>query len=576
MVSDTTDNEAPSEKETPPELERVEFIGTKTPVEGCDLLPYVVVRTPLGEIKSAEALESRTKGALSVQYRWNRLTAKYSCALPNCFVAATVQFVPLIKIAAERKMSDEQRDAVVRESFFCSNECMVTAWPRLRTLQSNYSNNLPYLPNALPTDGDGERDRMRRHFAKAKDERISNDPLENPEQMKEIGWIRNFAPTVDDIGHRLKLVCRAMQRKSTGEVSVGSPLSVLSDPVKALPSPPPIRRLMSLATNELYFPKNRRPDSLRVLSYNTLAEIYGTKASFPSCPEWALAWTYRRRNLVREIANYDADIICLQEVQQDHYEDHFSLWFGRQGYEGIYIAKTREAMGRKGKIDGCATLFRKDKFILRERQSVEFNAIAHGRTEDTQVLTRCLKGNVGLITILDCVDGSGPLVIANTHAYWDPECWDVKLFQIDAFLQEVEGVVNRLGGNVPLILCGDFNSTPDSNVYDLLSTGAASVNMEELEPAQYGLLATSTLHHSMNLRSSYSLTGSEPRFTNYTHQFAGTLDYQFFTPDYMIATAIMEMPDENSLISNNEIVLPNTQWSSDHIALMTEYQLLKT
>ena len=52
--------------EIPPDaslqLERVEFIGTMTPVEGCDLLPYVVVRTPHGEMKSAEALKAKKLG----------------------------------------------------------------------------------------------------------------------------------------------------------------------------------------------------------------------------------------------------------------------------------------------------------------------------------------------------------------------------------------------------------------------------------------------------------------------------------------------------------------------------------
>eukprot|EP00493_Phyllostaurus_siculus_P000564 UN00566 len=37
-----------------------------------------------------------------------------------------------------------------------------------------------------------------------------------------------------------------------------------------------------------------------------------------------LDWNYRRNNLIREIIDYDADIICLQEIQSNHFEDFFS------------------------------------------------------------------------------------------------------------------------------------------------------------------------------------------------------------------------------------------------------------
>jgi len=51
-----------------------------------------------------------------------------------------------------------------------------------------------------------------------------------------------------------------------------------------------------------------------VLSYNILADAYATSDADSYCPTWALTWTYRRQNLLREIIGYHADIICLQEV----------------------------------------------------------------------------------------------------------------------------------------------------------------------------------------------------------------------------------------------------------------------
>jgi mRNA deadenylase 3'-5' endonuclease subunit Ccr4 len=60
------------------------------------------------------------------------------------------------------------------------------------------------------------------------------------------------------------------------------------------------------------------------------------------------------------------------------------------------------------------------------------------------------------------------LCIANTHIFWDPEYADVKLWQSWVLAQELEKlVINR---NLPLVLCGDFNSMTDSAVYEFLSS----------------------------------------------------------------------------------------------------------
>jgi len=56
-----------------------------------------------------------------------------------------------------------------------------------------------------------------------------------------------------------------------------------------------------------------------VVSYNTLAEIYANQGVYPYCPTWALAWQYRKDLILKELLRLDADLICLQEVQADHF-----------------------------------------------------------------------------------------------------------------------------------------------------------------------------------------------------------------------------------------------------------------
>ena len=52
---------------------------------------------------------------------------------------------------------------------------------------------------------------------------------------------------------------------------------------------------------------------------------------------------------------------------------------------------------------------------------------------------------------------------------------DVKLIQLATFLAEIDKVMKeyliKAGYQLPLVMCGDFNSTPFSPVYDLITSG---------------------------------------------------------------------------------------------------------
>ena len=52
---------------------------------------------------------------------------------------------------------------------------------------------------------------------------------------------------------------------------------------------------------------------------------------------------------------------------------------------------------------------------------------------------------------------------------------DVKLIQLATFFAEIDKVLekyrNKIGYQLPLLICGDFNSTPFSPLFDLVTTG---------------------------------------------------------------------------------------------------------
>lgn len=66
------------------------------------------------------------------------------------------------------------------------------------------------------------------------------------------------------------------------------------------------------------------------------------------------------------------------------------------------------------------------------------------------------------------------ILVANAHMHWDPEYSDVKLIQTMMFLSELKSIAERASGAVatgsptsdpsaiPIVLCADLNSLPDS------------------------------------------------------------------------------------------------------------------
>merc|ERR1719335_1497903 len=123
---------------------------------------------------------------------------------------------------------------------------------------------------------------------------------------------------------------------------------------------------------------------------------------------------------------------------------------------------------------------------------------------------------------------------------------------------------------MPLLVCGDFNSTPDSAVYELWRQGSVRGDHDELRVDPVGLLANLTLGHSLRLATAYeTCNGREAQYTNYTEDFKGTLDYIWFTADSLAVLAISQVDDESQL--TQETALPSSTRPSDHVSLVATF-----
>jgi len=194
------------------------------------------------------------------------------------------------------------------------------------------------------------------------------------------------------------------------------------------------------------------------------------------------------------------------------------------------------------------------------------------------------KDQIAVATVFHCVSPaelhggrSDPLekervlVVVNTHIHWDPEYPDVKLMQVCMLLEELELILNsnKRYADAPLIICGDFNSLPDSGVYKFLRDGKLESNHPDFHGLDYGRYTSEGPRHPFRLASAYESVG-EPPFTNFTGNFVGCLDYIFYSNDKLEVCKILKAVDEDVVVSQTG-ALPNAYMCSDHIPLVSEF-----
>ncbi|KAK9273646.1 hypothetical protein L1049_018456 [Liquidambar formosana] len=201
-----------------------------------------------------------------------------------------------------------------------------------------------------------------------------------------------------------------------------------------------------------------------VLSYNLLADylaINHRSRLYFHIPRYILDWEWRKRNIIFELGLWSADIMCFQEVDRFHdLEELLKL----QGYSGIWKMRTGNP------IDGCAIFWRASRFKLLHEEWIEFNKLG-------------LRDNVAQICVLEsarqnCTENisalptsstrSNKVVICNIHVLYNPGRGEIKLGQVRVLLDRAHAV-SKIWNDAPIVICGDFNCTPKSPLYNFIS-----------------------------------------------------------------------------------------------------------
>uniref|UniRef100_A0A0E0PW47 Endonuclease/exonuclease/phosphatase domain-containing protein n=1 Tax=Oryza rufipogon TaxID=4529 RepID=A0A0E0PW47_ORYRU len=196
------------------------------------------------------------------------------------------------------------------------------------------------------------------------------------------------------------------------------------------------------------------------------------------------------------------------------------------------------------------------------------------------------------------------LVVGNIHVLFNPKRGDVKLGQIRMLLEKANALAEKWGG-IPIVLAGDFNSTPDSAIYKFLSTMKLDISLHDrrqlsgLDSSEFALYdlcsslkyqwsgeevrnATGSSNvmvakHPLNICSSYAmLKGNsnnrghhgEPLATSYHKKFLGTVDYLWYTAGLECSRVLDTLPVGFLRRTRG---LPTREIGSDHLPIVAEF-----
>ncbi|XP_062522070.1 protein angel homolog 2-like [Corticium candelabrum] len=209
--------------------------------------------------------------------------------------------------------------------------------------------------------------------------------------------------------------------------------------------------------------------SLTLATYNVLSDqqVRLNSQLYRHLPEHILSWRYRSQLIVQEVAFFNSDVLCLQEVDERHYHHYFAPMLNGYGYTGWYEKRTGD------KPDGCAIFWKYDVFQRALAKSVRF------RVPGCDVLDR---DNVGIIVILKIKRSGLPhdfpiaICVATTHLLFNEKRGDIKLAQLVLLFTEISRACEQFRLQNPrhhvfLLFCGDLNICPFSPLYSFITTG---------------------------------------------------------------------------------------------------------
>ena len=306
--------------------------------------------------------------------------------------------------------------------------------------------------------------------------------------------------------------------------------------------------------------------------------------AFSKTPRKLLKMERRLPHVINYIKSFAtshlADILCLQEV--DRYKSFYEKELRKIGYDG-QIYKQRSS-GTKVWKDGCLIAYCKKRFEVFRTHHLEFNEIA-ANARDVGLSESYLKReNVAALCSFRDLNNGEVILVVNVHLFWDPDCVDIKLLQATMLLRKINEVVASCADIVAVLVCGDFNSTPDCAAFKLLTSGKLDLALSDclsLSPATVSYIKNMLIGCSAvpRLSSAYHVADDikSDTVSTVTDRFSGLIDHILYARlnstnkrahlEKMVSLSTLSLPTLKEIEEVGIHALPSRECPSDHLPI---------
>lgn len=201
---------------------------------------------------------------------------------------------------------------------------------------------------------------------------------------------------------------------------------------------------------------------IKVVTWNILAQAYIRPERYQGVDPAALTQGPRQTRMLRILAELDADLLLLQEVEPHAFE---AICAALPGHHGVYE-------GKRGKPDGLATLHRPDRLELRRTQPLHYRASDPGYDHLALVSELEHRGHL--------------LRVGNTHLRWQPRETPAHLHQGLLQLQELLALMGR--DPAARLIAGDLNALSSGPVIKAAQAAGLQLAARSLRPWDTALI----------------------------------------------------------------------------------------
>jgi 2',5'-phosphodiesterase len=451
----------------------------------------------------------------------------------------------------------------------------------------------------------------------------------------------SYTPRIADVGKHVSVLIAPIRNDNDGR---GYEQAYrFQNSVEALPE----NKILKLRQGSIWTDSNRRIKSsvgqlqkspLRVMTYNILADqnayarsSQGKQVSFYPYVDVSILDRKRRMPLIlHEILSYQADVICLQEVDELIWRRLFRPVLHHAGYQGYFSMKEASGMA-----EGCAMLwslhrfeyistdemkcYRLSELVLdlskcddKQWKSAASIATVFQRRPDLKDVVENKLGHILQMVSLPLRRNSQSnaikppyipdrLLIANTHLFYHPQGAHIRLMQMYAICRQYERYQCKESAySYPMILCGDMNSSlrraagyllvnrrvlpshtqlrEHYNTFQWRDRNGLNEGGERQEMRiEHTELDGTNIdwedfpkielpHHFPSFLPGYP---EEPEFTHYLDSFAGSLDHIFVFGLFPVHSA--PMPSVADVTEH--VAMPSVNLPSDHVSLVADFLL---